>query len=48
MLQRRVAGFGAVQIETLQLLPVLDRGDAFVSDVLGEVKVKIGDAAAGL
>src|SRR5580704_12893519 len=41
MFERCVAGLGAVQVETLESLPVLDSGDTFIGDVLGEVKIEI-------
>ena len=42
--ESRVAGFGAVQVQTPQAFPSADGGDAFVGDVFGEIEVEIGDA----
>src|SRR5271165_4553032 len=45
MLERRVAGLGAMQIEALEIFPILDGGDTFIGDVFGEIEVEIGNAA---
>ena len=44
MLQRRVADLRAVHVQPLQLLPILDRGQAFVRHILGEIEIQIHDA----
>src|SRR5580704_11747526 len=45
MIERGVAGLGAVQVEALETFPVFDGGNTFIGDVLGEVEIEIGNTA---
>ena len=47
MLQSGVAGFGAMQVQMLEFLPVFDRRNALVGDVLSVIEIEIGNADEG-